>query len=38
LEKGSGLILVAGIVFLKNHENPSMEAKELSMVGIEDLE
>jgi hypothetical protein len=38
LEKGFCLILVAGILFLKNHENPPMEAKKVSVAEIEDLE
>jgi hypothetical protein len=38
LEKGFCLILVAGILFLKNHEKPSNGSKEVSMAEIEDLE
>jgi hypothetical protein len=38
LEKVFCLTLVAGILFLKNHKNPPMEAKEVSMAEIEGFE
>jgi hypothetical protein len=38
LEKGFCLILDAGILLLKKSRKPSDGSKELSIVGIEDLE
>jgi hypothetical protein len=37
LEKGFCLILVAGILFFKNHENPPMEAKKLAWLKLKTL-
>jgi hypothetical protein len=37
LEKGFCLILVAGILFLKNNENPPMEAKKQAWLKLKTL-